>query len=312
MSFVRGNKANKMVDPSRTKRPVYALAAWLGVCLCGCVSPGARLDDPTSLTAKSNTAELIPDPGVPPFQQAGAASAERDFVSRPMNPTFRLAVFHIQVPRDHAAAVEKVWDHLREDFVSSDQQLALRLNGIRAGIGHSQWWEPIRRAFDQVKGNIVNMPQPVRMPAGFPLSLELDKEAADQTLFFVGRDGLLSGDTWPASRNVLRVTIAADPRSPDRARMMVVPEVRHEEQGMRLVQTPAGMWQVPRMQARDFEAAGFECVLAPGEFLLVGPSTGDLAYGLIGNAFLSRDVEGTRYDSYVILRPEQDRVHEGG
>jgi len=265
-----------------------------------------------TLTAHANTAEAIPDPDLSRHADRNDDAAERDFVSRPLDPTFRLTVLHIQVPRDRAAGVQRVWDPLREDFVSTDQQLSLRLNGIRVGIGHSGWWQPIKRAFDEVPGNIVSMPQPVRMPAGFPLALELDTEPADQTLFFIGRDGILSGDTWTASRNVLRVTIQADPRNRDHARIMVIPEVRRRDQGMRLVRTAAGMWQVPRMQARAFDAAGFHTVLAPGEFLLIGPSMGDLAYGLIGNAFLSREIEGTRYDSYVILRPEHDSVDQGG
>jgi hypothetical protein len=284
--------------------PVYALVVWLAAFPGGCVSSGARIDDPTTLTAHANTAETMPDPDLPPDRNDD--SAERDFVRRPSDPAFRLTVFHIQVPRDRAAGVHRVWDQLREDFVSTDQQLSLRLNGIRVGIGHSGWWQPIKHAFDEVTGNIVTMPQPVRMPAGFPLALELDNEPADQTLFFVGRDGVLSGDTWSESRNVLRVTIAADPRHPDRARIVVIPEVRRMDKGMRLVRTAAGMWQVPKMHARAFDAAGFDAVLAAGEFLLIGPSAGDLAYGLIGNAFLSREVEGTRYDSYVILRPEHD------
>ena len=220
---------------------------------------------------------------------------------------FRLLVLHVQVPRSETVAMQRVWRYVREGFLPAAQQLSLRRNGLRVGIGHAQGWGPIRDAIDAVEGHIVNISQPVRIPAGFPLALELDTDPSSQTLFFMGPDGVLSGETWADSRDVLRVVYQPDPQVPGAAMLDIRPQVRQKQSGMQLVQTVAGLSQVPRTSARTFDVAGFAATLRDGEFLLIGPSTGDLAYGLIGEVFLSREVQGTRYDSYVVLRPETER-----
>ncbi len=231
-------------------------------------------------------------------------------LARPTPPVFQIVVLHVRVPIETAGAVSGVWQYLREEIHSGVTQLALRDNGLRVGVGHADWWDPIRATFERVEGQITTVAQPVRVPAGFPLALELDTAPRDQTLFYVGRDGVLSGSTWQGSRNVLRVTYDNDPRDPRQVRMLVVPEVRKQEDGLRIVRTPAGLWQVPRHELQTFDAAGFETVLGPGEFIVIGPSVGELAAGLVGDAFLRQDFEGTTYISYVVLRPETVGVSE--
>jgi hypothetical protein len=184
----------------------------------------------------------------------------------------------------------------------------LRQNGLRVGVGHAQWWEPIKLALEAIEGHQVMFAAPIRAPVGFPLSLELDSGPREQTLFYVGLDGVLSGDTWPESRNVLRLTYGPDPRDADQIMLVAVPEVQQKRDGWEWVRTEAGLWQVPRQAMQSFDAVGFAVTLSPGEFALVAPSEAAQVRGLLGGAFLTRELQGRHYSSYVFLRPEARHV----
>ncbi len=232
--------------------------------------------------------------------------ADHAFQQQPERPriVYDLAILHVLVPQEQEAAMEKIWNFLREDALEAHTDLRLRQNGLRLGIGHAQWWEPIKAALEAVEGHQVTRETSIRVPAGSPLALELDSEPRDQTLFWVGPDGLLSGSTWPASRNVLRVTYGPDLRDRDRIVLLAVPEVRQEQTGWRWVRTEAGLSQVPRRALQTFDAAGFMVTLGPGEFALLAPNASARVYGLLGGAFLTRESQGRHCNSYVFLRPE--------
>jgi hypothetical protein len=200
--------------------------------------------------------------------------------------------------------MDRIWRQLREDVFDADTQLRLRENGFRVGIGHVDYWRVIKDSVDEIADQSVTQAMPVRVPLGFPISLEMDAEARDQTLFFVGRDGVLSGGSWPHSRNVLRFNYGPDPQHVDRIRLAARPEVHQQEEGMKWVRTPEGVWQVPRQNIVNFDAAEFVLSLKPQEFLLVATSDSAHVFGIIGRAFLTSELEGTGYRSYVFLRPD--------
>jgi len=222
--------------------------------------------------------------------------------------TYDLAVLHVLIPRQHNGAMEKIWNFLREDALDAETRLRLRQNGLRVGVGHARWWGPLKAAMDAIDDHRVLAATPVRVPVGFPLSLELDFEPREQTLFCVGADGILSGGTWPDSRNVLRVTYGPDPQDAERVLLLATPEVHQQRRGWEWVRTESGLWQVPRQAMESFGASGFAVTLGPGEFVLVAPSENAHVYGLLGRAFLTRECEGRPYSSYVFLRPQARHV----
>jgi len=274
---------------------------------------GCQVGSPTWLART----EPVPETG-PQIREAdtGFTLAKRDdagqTVPQPPRHVYELAVLHILMPQEQDAGTEKVWNFLREDVLDAETQLRLRQNGLRVGVGHAQDWEPIKAAMDAIDDHRVTFATPIRVPVGQLLALELDVEPREQTLFYVGRDGILSGSTWPDSRNVLHVTYAPDPRDMDRIVLLVVPEVQQWRKGWEWVRTEAGLWQVPRRSRQPFDAAGFDVTLSPGEFLLIAPSANARIYGLLGGAFLTRECDGRQYNSYVFLRPEARHVGQQG
>lgn len=216
----------------------------------------------------------------------------------------KVAVVHIQVPTRRAKDADKIWTHLREDLIDAETLVRLERNGFRVGAGNIQWWDAIRQTLDGIEGVRVIVATPIEVPIGFPVAMELDMAPRDQTLFCVGMDGVLSGGSWPASRNVLRVLYGIDPKSPERIRMQVAPEIHQSMEGWEWTRTEEGVWQTPKRKRSEVGSAAFSISLGHDEFVAMSPSASANVTGLIGSAFLTAELEGVEYRSYVFLRPD--------
>lgn len=269
--------------------------------------PANGVASPTSAPAVATSTPAPPEPDdaaptmlAPPLPSSPAnAGAERTPAA-----SIELSVLHVRIPRNQREAAEKVWNHLREDFLDSEKMLGLHRNGLRVGVGRELSWDAIKAALDALAGFQSSPLRSLRLPAGLPLGLELDTEPREQTLFFVESDGILTGSTWPQSRNVLRVTYVIHPQQVQRTYLRIVPEVRQRLDGWQWVRTEAGMWQTPKYDGRAFPAAGFSAGLEAGEFLLIAPGKRADVFGLIGGVFLCWRENDQNYDSYFFLRPE--------
>lgn len=217
----------------------------------------------------------------------------------------RLSILQVQVPSDRRGQAERVWDHVRETVLDGETLRTLRRNGFRVGVGRAERWDAIRGTLDNITGRRVREVEPVRLPPGMPLGIELDREPHEQTIFCVERDGILSGNTWTDSRNLLRCSYTYDVRDAQRVLLSVVPEVRQRLPGFQWIRSEAGFEQAPRNDGQAFSAVAFAVPLEPGQFLLVGPSEKVEVSGVVGSAFLVEIDDSGRYDSYVFLRPEK-------
>lgn len=272
-------------------------------CWIGCQLPGTG-----SAAGGSNTQELdslkVADTGftAPPVE------TQRESVTPVQQRGYELAILHVLIPRAGLGEAAKVWNYVREDVFGADAQLRFRENGLRVGVGHAQWWEPIKAVLDAIEGHKVTMATPVRLPLGYPLLLELDVEPQLQTLFYVGRDGVLTGNTWPESRNVLRIAYAPDMEQAGSVILHVIPEVHRQERNWEWIRAEAGLRADPKQSMESFHIVGIAASLGPGEFLLLTPSENAGVYGLLGGAFLTRVSQGEHYSSFVFLRPEARQI----
>lgn len=240
--------------------------------------------------------------------------AERPATDRPEARAVRLdvtlATLHVQIPHADRERVEPMWNFLREDAVDAATGLRLARNGIRVGIGQEASWDAIQATLGAIPGaRNVEVP-PLRLPPNYPLALEMDTAPHDQTLFYVGEDDVLTGETWRQSRNVLRTSYMLDLTNADRVRVLVVPEVRQKQDGFKWIRSDAGIAQVPNYSGRAYGAAGFVSALSSSDFLVIAAARDAAAYGLIGGAFLTADDEGQRFDSIVFIRVDVRHVPE--
>ncbi|MBI5863683.1 MAG: hypothetical protein HZB38_04080 [Planctomycetes bacterium] len=307
---IAGNRVRSGFLRARGARAAAATAFLAAlICLSGC-GLFRRNDDQAADSEPTSRPVEPTSPIDSPFAASDRYVVSRnpedgaDPALRPARSMMVLAVLSVQIPESQAAAAQKIWEQAREEMLDAETRLRLQDNGFRAGIGHVQLWEPIRAVLDAIPDRRVVQTIPLRVPAGFPLALELDNEPRNQTLFYVGRDGVLRGATHPESRNVLRIAYGPDVRRADRIRMAVVPETQQKQEGWRWVRTEEGLWQVPRQQTNAFEDVSFDVSLARDEFLLIAPSENARLHGLIGRAMLSGESEGRSTFTYVFLRPE--------
>ena len=219
-----------------------------------------------------------------------------------------LTVLHVQIPRSAHDQVAPLWNHLREDVLDAATQRRLHENGLRVGVGHAHWWDAVKAALDAVDGLRTVVTDPVRIPPGYPLALELDTKPHEQTLFYMADDGVLTGETWPSSRNVLRLSYDLNLEDPSRIQLDLVPEVRQRLDGWRWVRNEAGFTQLPKYSGRAFSAAALSVAVTEGDFIMVAPGDRADVAGMVGQAFLVQEFDGIPYDSYVFLRPDMTYV----
>lgn len=288
-----------------------ACAPWFVAC------NGTALRWPwTSRPAPGSTARPTPagSPATPtrpddhPLTLVGKPAPASTAAARTIRFDVALTTLLVQIPRRDRTQTEAVWNHLREDVFDGRTALRLRQNGLRVGVGRAEWWEAVQTVLNSVPAVRSNEVTPVRVPPNYPLALELDTAPREQTLFFASDDGVLSGETWPQSRNVLRVSYELNLHNPERVRLVVVPEVRQHLDGWSWVKTDTGLAQVPNYAGRTFATAGFAAELEPGEFLLVAPTEASDGFGLIGSTFLTTQEDEQRFESFVFLRADVNRI----
>ncbi len=256
-------------------------------------------DDPDAKAA----AEVAPD-GVE------SESVSREVLAGPAPAQMRVAAFNVLIPRGSEGEVRAIWRHLREDVIAADLASRLRANGLRVGVGNARWWTAIRSSLERVEGVRVSASAPLRQRVGAPLTLELDTEPRDQTIFQIGADGMLSGNTFPASRNLLRVLYQPDARPSGRIWVSVTPTIRQELGGQRWQRTAQGIALAPNEHTTTIDSAAWALWLERDEFLVVAPSESGSLDGLLGDALLSAQLDGKAYSSFLFFRPEVERLDE--
>lgn len=218
-----------------------------------------------------------------------------------------VSALHVRVPEESLKQVSPIWNHLYEQVLDGQTLLTLRQNGVRVAVGHERFWEAVRAVLDAVEGRRVNDYEPLLVPRGYPLLLELDDHPHAQTLFVFDRNGTLSGATLPAGRNRLRLTCALVSREKPRALLSVVPEVGQRSEKAFWLE-PAERQPGAREKCTTFPACGVSVALSEGEFLVLAPADPRRNDNLVGGAFLTDEIDGNRYHSFIFIRPEFTRV----
>ncbi|MBW7905745.1 MAG: hypothetical protein LC135_00435 [Phycisphaerae bacterium] len=290
-------------DRRSARHAVCFLLAALAAPLAGCSGPA-----PAWSAAQNGAAgPLTPaDTGFTSTQPPATLSETR----RPPIPTATLSVLNVRVPRHESAKAEALWTYVREQVLDLETRSRLAQNGVRVGIGHVEWWNAVRSLIDTVEGVDVVQADPVLLRPRFPLVLQMDRTAREQTLFYVGREGGLSGGTWPASRNLIRIDVVADAQEDGAAHLRITPTIWQRFEGVRYTRAPDGWQLAPDERQSPLGDVSFVVTLRSGEFLLLAPGEHARVFGLVGHAFLTGNDDGREYHSYVFIRPEVERVNE--
>lgn len=294
-----------------------ACAVMLSAASIGCEGQrGLQLwgDEPKSAPPPAPSDDAPSDRRSIPRERRSQMSAPAVAPPRPAISEVRLVVLHVQVPCSERERTEKIWNHVDENPLDSETLLRLKRNGVRVGVGRLDWWDAIKTGLDTIEGVRVTELDPVRLFPNYRLGFDIDRAPHEQTIFVVGEDGILTGSTFQQSRNVLCAYYVADPRRDDRVMLSVVPEVRQRLEGWQWISTPEGVAQIPRDNIFALLPAGFTLPMESGQFLLLAPNDRADYFGLVGGRFLTEEIDGRRYDSFIFAtldftNVDADRIH---
>lgn len=298
-------------QPCRSLRGLLVMGVLLGIYGCTGWPRRSASSQPAAETTDSSANNspfqhwFVPSSPQPASIEKGVGPPPEELQSRGI-PRFELQVrvLLVRIPKSQRADAERVWTYLREDVLDAELHRRLRENGIRVGLTRREWWDSIRSVLDGVTGRMVQEPAPVRLPPGFPLSLDLDESARDQTLFYLNEDRVLTGRSWPESRNSLRLTATLDSGQRGRLRLEVCPEVKTRSSGFDWIQSLQGAAPSGRATGMLFQEASFYMPLTSDDILLLAPNEKADTFGIIGGAFLTDDTQGVAYDRYIFIRPD--------
>jgi hypothetical protein len=210
-------------------------------------------------------------------------------------------VLRTQVPRGTFSESGKVWNHIDEQVVPADQAFTLQLNGLRIGRGKMAAWAPIKALLDAEK-DVTSLQNSMAVGNGLPLTIEVDAQPHDQTLFLFRPDGSLPGATLPGSMNLLRIEYAISVSDPNSVLLDVMPEVRLQpEDPARNPNAWMGRPVPPR--TRVFRELAVQMLIGPDEFLAIGPSQAIRETHTIGALLLGREIDGRLYESMFFITP---------
>jgi hypothetical protein len=292
-----------LADRRSARHAVCFLLAALTAPLAGCSGPAP------AWSVGQNGAPAPMSPADTGFTSSNPPEIQSE-TRRQQIPTATLTVLNVRVPRRESAKAEALWTYVREQVLDLETRGRLAQNGLRVGIGHVEWWNAVRSLVDTVEGVDVVQADPVLLRPRFPLVLQMDRMAREQTLFCVGREGGLTGCTWPASRNLIRIDVVADAQEDGAAHLRITPTVWQRFEGVRYTRAADGWQLAPDERQSPLSDVSFVVTLRSGEFLLLAPGEHARVFGLVGNAFLTGNDDGREYHSYVFIRPEVERVNE--
>ncbi len=237
-----------------------------------------RVDVPVGTLSES-----APQPD-PPSSQPTTSRADPPPATRPVN------------------VAADIWKHLDERWVSPEQAVTLRNNGLRVGVGRTDRWPAIKAALDGIPDHLVYHESTV-LGAGV-LGLEITREPQDQTLFYFRPDGSLAGETIPGCLNVLQVLYEISANDPSRVTLRIVPEFRQGLRGREWTKVNGRYTRIPVYNGKAIYELAMQATLPAKTFMVIGPGEGISLSSVIGRVLLTHRVEQKQYESIYFLTPQ--------
>lgn len=269
---------------------------------------GVKSQEPTATAAAPATANSpTPIATRPPASVGPAGSIDPQSVVL-MQVSFD--VLRTRVSQGVFSGSGKVWNHLSEDAIPAEAALLLQRNGLRVARGKMDGWPPIKAILDAA-GKVETSRSTMRVEGGMPLMLEISQRKPEETLFiYRTATGGAAGATFLECINFLRVEYSVPPAAPDSVAVEVMPEIQEPRSAppTRIMQNN---WlpRPPEQPVRVLRELTFRMVLAPGEFLAIGPApaTREVRH-IAGSVLLCEEIDGRKLESMYFITPKVTRI----
>lgn len=272
-----------------------------------------RLPDATSNPLPSPADAFVAQTSQPAAEPANLLDSAPESLGhgdpRMTRLTVGLDLLRVEVPIGSISESSRIWSRLDEQVIGAQHAITLRRNGLRAGIGRPEAWEPIKVILDAIPDHLVYH-ESVPLRAGV-FCLEVSGTSDDQTVFFFRDDGTMKGESFPGSRNVLQVHHEVDVDDPNTVVLTVVPEIRQHERRLEWARQGNRITRVPVYHGRILQELAVTARLRSGGFLVIGPGDEVKLASVVGRALLTRKVDGKQYESIYFLAPRVQWIGSG-
>ncbi|MFQ5461668.1 MAG: hypothetical protein ACE5E5_03475 [Phycisphaerae bacterium] len=211
-------------------------------------------------------------------------------------------VLRVELPEDAVRHSRKVWNHV--DSLRLDAQVASRLarNGIRVGAGTPDAWPAIEAIFNAA-GAAVSRSR-LTADAGALMSVVLGTIEEPESFFFYDFDNRLVGKTFDRGEKTLNLENIILRELGGRVDLALSFEIRHDAGDFRWDKTREGITAVPTVERHVFGTTRVSLALAPGEFVVVGPSDEAENEYLVGGRFFLGDSDGNPRETMLCIVPK--------
>lgn len=211
-------------------------------------------------------------------------------------------VLRVQAPLGEFSRSQKIWGHLDEQAVGVETQMVLQRNGLRIGLGSQESWPPVHAILQAVSRRIVHT-LPPSPPNSLSVSLQLNDEPLEETVFFYRPNGTLSGGSFPGATNVFRINWEFNSDNIEQVVVYITPEIRQERSRVAPKPTPLGVALVPVFEGKVFQELASRLVVSSGGYIVLGPGEDVARAGLLGREFLVTMIDGEPYETILVIVP---------
>ena len=226
--------------------------------------------------------------------------------NQPPVPWTQLSVsfqlLRVELPFGAVSDSQKLWNHVDEEALGSDQAMLLRQNGFRIGLGQAPDWPAVEAILVASHPTLAKR-KAVDLQTAHPLAIEDGQPKRDQTIFYYRPDGTLVGQSVDQSRNVLRIDHQIDPQGAGAVLLRVLPEIRRRETGLHMFRTQEGLKQLPAYEGIAIRELSFTIRVPDAWFLVIAPGPKATQIGLIGREFMSCAGHDGRYEFVYVIWP---------
>ncbi len=284
---------------------LLVLVGWAGLSAGGCTEEDLQrwrwpAHEPEQPAAVAGTAEApATAPGAASVFPTPAGMNDRPLVIQSID----FQILRVRAVRGAFSESGKIWNPLDEEAFPATTRALLRKNGLRLGVGKVASWPQIKAILDAEEVELSSDQQAVRN--GLPLTVEIDPQMRDQTLFLFRADGTMAGRTYASSRMVLRIEYFISLADADAVVIDVMPEVVLPFVRPRPALGTGGWVQEELHQpTRPLRELAARAQIAPESFLAIGPSGAAQQGHLAGSLLLCEEIDGQVFESMYFITPQ--------
>jgi hypothetical protein len=209
-------------------------------------------------------------------------------------------MYDLQVPFGANSRDDSFWKLVDEDILDVPVEQNLLLNGFRVGRARISDWPEFLKILTNESAITLNETGAFAQPSYGDALLPFPNEILPEELLFFYDEHGLTIRSYGDCRNMLSLAFEWAPRRPGTIRLTFCPVIQAMETRMdySLADNPAPTHFLNR---ENYYNLHLTTDIAPGEFLIIGPSTATQDPNRVGSRFLDRDGPNRRYEQVLLF-----------